>query len=309
MRKYFIQICLFLSLTIPLTAVHADTTHNDLLNNCMHAVSNDPDFQAAMSNDIFQATPELTQEIVTSKKHKVFGAIGESVQKNCFSQMPRLTRVANGKVWWKNGGKNYAFQFKMEDLFSYINIPVGIWVYNNKTLSPGDTIQLSDIKSKYWSKQCADHTVTDGIDNGTAVNTTAQKTITGFAQPGNEFFLDFEETGKFGSGRRAFPGLIIMNYDTFAAKELVVMYENLHTAVLAAENFANGLQGSACANDGLAVYVVLLDEIPEEKRTAAGAYITALLGSYQARLVHNAINTKQADLQKLTIVDGPYVIK
>ncbi|MBP3397896.1 MAG: hypothetical protein J6K82_03115 [Alphaproteobacteria bacterium] len=348
MRKYFIQICLFLSLTIPLTAGHADTTHNDLLNNCMYAVSNDPDFQAAMSNDIFQATPELTQEIVTLNKHKVFGAIGSTMLLHCPGALPRLTRVANGKVWWKNGGKNYAFQFKMEDLFSYLNIPAGIWVHTNKNLSPGDIVKLSDIKRKYWSQQCADHKTIDGIDNGTGVNSAAQQTMAGYAASGNEFFLDFEETGDFTSGRRAFPGLVIMDHGG-STKESVVAYSNLHTAVNVAENFANKMAGTACARDGMAVYVVSLDTRPDDRSGTDQAFAwgagivggatllvgaSALTGVGTSTAVMGAAiaagpvgwviagvaavaagvtallwTENLADIQQIAILDGPYIVK
>ena len=338
MQKYFYKFSLLLSLFII-----PNVGQGDALNDCMRAVSNEPAFQNAMTNEIFTGTNELTQEIVTLNKQKIFGAIGATMIMHCPNELPRLTRVANGKVWWEKGGNTYAFQFKMEDLFSYMDIPVGIWVYNDKTLKPGDTINLSDISGKYWSKSCADHLTIDGIDDGTAVNQAAQQTMTGYAKQGNEFFLDFEETDDISSGRRAFPGLVIMDHGG-STNESVVAYSNLHTAIHSAENFANKMTGSACAHDGMAVYVVSLDVRPTDRNgtdqifgwaagitggamtvvgglKVAGVIATAgLLGNPVTWVVAGVaaagaaatalLWTEQlADLERIVILDGPYIVK
>jgi hypothetical protein len=184
--------------------------------------------------------------------------------------MGTLTRAANGKVWHPRDGNTYAFQFKMSDLFQYADIKTGIMVYNNKSLQPGDVIQLSDIPSLYWNSDCSDHHIWENLSDDAAVNVAGQRTFGQYGGGSNEFFLDFEE----GNNRRAFPGLVLMD-KTGSTTERIVSFSNLHTAVSAAETFAKNLNNSACSNDGLAVYVVALDVQKTSNNNKDGWAITA----------------------------------
>lgn len=247
------HICkIFFTFFICLT--HAFGAHADALNDCMRAISASPDFQSVMTSEIFPDPSSLTQEGATQNKAKILSAIVAEMLLQCPTKMGTLTRSANGKVWYPRDGKTYAFQFKMSDLFQYADIKTGIMVYNKKNLQPGDVIQLSDIPSLYWNSDCSDHHIWENLSDDAAVNVAGQKTFSQYGGGANEYFLDFEE----GNDRRAFPGLVLMD-KTGSTTEKIVQFNNLHTAVSAAETFANNLNNSACSTDGLAVYVVALD--------------------------------------------------
>ena len=124
-------------------------THADILTDCMEKISNDPNFSKVMTSEIFPDSSELTQEYVTQRKSKIMGAIAGEFILHCMNNVNTLVKRANGKVWYKRDDKTYAFQFKMPELFQYINIPVGIMVYNKLALTPGDIIKLSDIDKLY----------------------------------------------------------------------------------------------------------------------------------------------------------------
>lgn len=246
-KLFVIIIC-----TICTSNVFAETTqHNDILTNCMHAISNDENFKDIMTSEIFPDASMLTQETVTENKSKIMGLIGSELLLHCAQNLSTLTKRANGKVWYKRDGKTYAFQFKMDDLFSYLNIPTSIMVYNNRNLKSGDIIKLSDIPKLYWSDECSDHVIWDNLDDDAGVNIAGQKVFSQYGGSDNEFFLDFEE----GNNRRAFPGLVLMD-KTHSTKEELVSFNNLPTAIKAAQQFASALNDTRCANDGLSVYVV-----------------------------------------------------
>ena len=226
-------------------------THNDILNNCMHAISNDENFKNIMTSEIFPDASMLNKETVAQNKSQIMGLIGSELLLLCSGNLSTLTKRANGKVWYERDGKTYAFQFKMDDLFSYLNIPTSIMVYNSRNLKSGDIIKLSDIPKLYWSDECSDHVIWDNLDDDAGVNVAGQKVFSQYGGSDNEFFLDFEE----GNDRRAFPGLVLMD-KTYSTKEELVSFNNLPTSIKAAQNFASALNGTRCANDGLAVYVV-----------------------------------------------------
>ena len=259
-----------LIITVFTCITYACGAHADVLNDCMRAISSDPDFQTAMQTTIFPDPSMLTQEGATQNKAKILGAVAAEMLLHCPTQMGTLTRAANGKVWHPRDGNTYAFQFKMSDLFQYADIKTGIMVYNNKSLQPGDVIQLSDIPSLYWNSDCSDHHIWENLSDDAAVNVAGQRTFGQYGGGSNEFFLDFEE----GNNRRAFPGLVLMD-KTGSTTERIVSFSNLHTAVSAAETFAKNLNNSTCSNDGLAVYVVALDVQKTSNNNKDGWAITA----------------------------------
>ena len=321
-----------------------NNAHADIAGDCMRRVSDNADFQRAMTEEIFPDASTLTQEYTTQNKPKILGLIAANVLSNCMSELNTLTRVANGKVWYPRDGKTYAFQFKMDELFQYINIPTGIMLYNNPTLSVGSVIELSDIPKLYWSDECSDHTIWDNNDDDAAVNIAGQRIFSQYGGADNEFFLDFED-----NNRRAFPGLVLMD-KTGSTSEKIVSFNNLHTAIAATQGFASALNNTACSNDGLAAYVVALNVQPDDINkdgyavaagvtggtmamlgvataikagglvaaltTAAGAtsvvpvwgwIVGGVLGATAGAL--SLIPGEIADIQRVMVMDGPYLIK
>lgn len=312
--------------------LHRNIAHADILNDCMRRVSDNADFQNILTTKIFQNPATLTQEGATQNKSKIMGLIAEKVLSNCTADLGTLTKSANGKVWYPRDGKTYAFQFKMAELFQYINIPTGIMLYNKRNLSVGDAIKLSDIPKLYWSDDCSDHTIWDNLDDDAAVNVAGQAVFSQYGGADNEFFLDFEE----GNDRRAFPGLVLMD-ETSSTTEKIVSFNNLHTAIAAAQGFANALDGTACANDGLAAYVVALNAQPgsTDSNIIAGTSVAAgvagaaigsaiaigwipvagwayAIGAGVVATIAGGISLipgQIADLQQVVVMDGPYIIK
>ena len=252
MKKILSSIFIFFLLsTIP------QYSRGDIVDDCMQAITNDPNFSKVMTEEIFPNPSELTQEYVTQRKNKIMGAIASETILHCMNNINSLVKRANGKVWYKRDDKTYAFQFKMPELFQYIDIPVGIMVYNKRSLNTGDVIKLKDIPKLYWNSDCSDHNIAFGLSNSAAVNVAGQKVFSQYGGSDNEFFLDFEE----GNNRRAFPGLVLMD-KTRSSSESIVSFTNLHTAINSAEQFATALNGTTCSNDNLAVYVVGLNVKP-----------------------------------------------
>ena len=325
LRLLFCITCSFIFLT---------TTKADILTDCMRRISDNADFQKAMTEEIFLNPATLTQEGATQNKPKILGLIASNVLSNCMSDLAALTKVANGKVWYPRDGKTYAFQFKMEELFQYINIPTGIMLYNKPTLSVGEVIQLSDINKLYWSDECSDHTIWDNLDNDAAVNIAGQKVFSQYGGADNEYFLDFED-----NDRRAFPGLVLMD-ETATTTEKIVSFNNLHTAIAATQSFAGALKNTACGNDGLTAYVVALNVQPGSTDSVisdiaastsiatgvAGAAIGSAaaigwipvagwafaVGAVAVGAIAGGISLipgEISDIQRVMVMDGPYLIQ
>lgn len=304
-----------------------NTALADIAGDCMRRVSDNKDFQRAMTEEIFKDSSMLTQEGATQNKPKILGLIAANVLTNCMSDLNTLTKIANGKVWYPRDGKTYAFQFKMEELFQYINIPTGIMLYNKPTLSVGEVIKLSDIPKLYWSDECSDHTIWDNLDDDAAVNIAGQSAFSQYGGAKNEYFLDFED-----NDRRAFPGLVLMD-KTGSTSESIVQFNNLHSAIAATQGFANALNNTACSNDGLAAYVVALNvqnpgSTHDNTLVAAGTTAIGIAGGVAAAVgwipvggwiiagvagVTAGIITlfpgKIFDIQRVMVMDGPYLIK
>lgn len=310
-------------------------TKADFLNDCMRRISDNADFQKAMTEEIFKNPATLTQEGATQNKSKILGLIAANVLQNCMPDLAALTKAANGKVWYPRDGKTYAFQFKMDELFQHINIPTGIMLYNKPSLSVGSVIKLSDIPKLYWSDECSDHTIWDNNDDDAAVNIAGQKVFSQYGGADNEYFLDFEE----GNGRRAFPGLVLMD-ETATTTEKIVSFNNLHTAIAATQGFASALNNTACGNDGLAAYVVALNVQPgstdsDIRDIAAGTSIAAgvagtaigsaaaigwipvvgwayAVGAAAVGAIAGGMSLipgEISDLQEVMVMDGPYLIQ
>ncbi len=258
------------------------SAHCDLLTDCMDEITSNESFKSTLKDDVFKGAGDITKELVTQNKSKIFAAIGKGLLEEpaCFDNISTIARRKNGKVWLEHNSKTYAFQFSMSDLFNYVLIPTGIMVYNNRVLGSGDFIKLDDITELYWSDECSDHVIWDNLDNDAAVNVAGQKVFSQYGGKKNEFFLDFEE----GNDRRAFPGLVLMD-KTQSSSESIVAFSNLQTAIKAAEEFANALNGTACSNNALAVYVVALEVIPLPTKDKTGWGIVASVAGGSAAVV------------------------
>ena len=336
------KILLFFS-TICVILFQGNVASADILNDCMRRVSDNADFKKAMTEEIFKDPSMLTQEGATQNKSKIMGLIAGEVILNCMANLGTLTKSANGKVWYERDNKKYAFQFKMDELFQYINIPTGVMLYNKPSLSVGDVIKLSDIKKLYWSDECSDHTIWDNLDDDAAVNKAGQSVFSQYGGTDNEFFLDFEE----GNDRRAFPGLVVMD-ESWSTTEKIVSFNNLHAAIAATQSFATALNGSACSNDGLSAYVVALNVEKDSTdknawsvgvgvtggtailvstlavKTTVGASLLTAAGASSSVPVYgwivggilaatagiiSLIPGEIANIQQVMVMDGPYLIR
>ena len=295
LRKVFVSVLSMLMLV--------GMARADIMSDCMGVIEKDPNFSKIMTEEIFPDAKELTQDYVTQRKSKIMGLLAGEVLVNCVNKIGMLVKQSTGKVVYERDNKKYGFTFKVPELFQYMQIPVGIMVYDKVNLGPGDVIKKAEAKRWYWSEECSDHAVWDNLDDDAAVNAVGQKVFSQYGGTDNEFFMDFPDNDV-----RAFPGLILMD-ETGSTKEHLVSFNNLHTAVEAAQSFANGLKGGACARDGLAVYVVSTkvrkQTTGEKKGWAITAGVTggamALLGYGASAL---AASTAVAATGSMVLVDS-----
>ena len=298
------RLAIFLSTFITLHCANAD-----LLTDCMTKISNDQDFQNRMTSEIITDDSLLTQEGAIQKKSQILNLIAKKTLELCQQDLSTIAKRANGKVWHPRNGKTYAYQFKMTDMFQNTNLKTAIFVYNKSTLGPGDTVKLSDIQKLYWSDKCSDHRIWDNLSDKAAVNIAGQRVFSQYGGSDNEFFLDFEE----GNNRRAFPGIILAEITNQGhnQSEAIVMFNNLITADQAASQFASALNGTACSNDSLSVYVVQFNADTnfenETKKTWWNDYGVALfgLGGY----INNITPRTIYDIQEVKILSGPHQIQ
>ena len=251
-----------------------------VMENCMTKVQQSNEtWTNVLDTEIFPDASELTQEYVTAKKPKILTALAGNVLAMCTDTLGQLANDQIGTIRYNRNGKRYGFQFKTYDLFDYLQMPLGIMVYNKTNLNPGDVIQLSDIPrgsaGRYWSDECSDHSIWEGVDMDTAVVKAGKQAFTDYmTNSRNEFFIDFPE----GDDRRAFPGLIILDKRGSTTEE-IVRYSNLVKAKTVAQNFATGLKNNAgCQNQNLAVYVVNTNITKNTGGTDAGWITGASIG-------------------------------
>ena len=204
----------------------------DIMSDCMSLIEKDPNFSKVLNEEIFPNAQELTQEYVTQRKSKIMGLLAAEVLLNCVDKVGMLVKAASGQIQFEREGKKYGFRFNVPELFQYMQIPVGIMVYDKVNLGPGDVIKKADAKRWYWSEDCSDHAVWDNLDDDAAVNAVGQKVFSQYGGTENEFFMDFPD-----SDVRAFPGLILMD-ETWSTAEHIVSFNNLHSAVESAQSFA-----------------------------------------------------------------------
>lgn len=279
------------------------SAHCDLLTDCMDEITSNESFKSTLKDDVFKGAGDITKELVIQNKSKIFAAIGEGLLgvPACLDNISAIARRKNGKVWLEYNGKTYAFQFSMSDLFEHVVIPTGIMVYNDRSLGPGDNIELSEIQKLYWSDACSDHVIWDNLDDDAAVNVAGQKVFSQYGGEKNEFFLDFEE----GNNRRAFPGLVLMD-KTQSSSESIVAFGNLQKAIKAAKDFADALTDTVCSNDGLAVYVVALDGMPLPTKDRIG---WSIAGYFTVGWWVALVPTEIKDIEQVKVLDGPYIIQ
>lgn len=192
---------------------------------------------------------------------------------------------------------------------------LAIFVYNKNDKKPGDEIKLSDIPKLYWSDKCSDHTIWENLDDDAAINVAGRQVFNKyyldagmdkfFSKVKNfEYFLDFEE----GNNRRAFPGLVLteLGGGGLSPAELVVSSYDKATIAQYAEEFANELKNTACANDNLSIYVVDTKKRSEEIKP--GTWWHALVTNWAA--IKTAFGLQKiSDIRKLEIVAGPFIVE
>lgn len=263
----------------------------DILNSCMCDISTNKDFIEG-TNELFKDV-EINAQNVSSFKPTLMNLTAQTLLKVCINNLSSIIDKPLGKVWIERDGKTYAFQFNMDDLFSYYNVQTSIMVYNEKNLKPGDKIKFKDIKKIYWSEECSDHNIWENLDDDAAVNIAGQKVFSQYGGSDNEYFLDFEK----GNNNRAFPGFVLVDY-TSTTKEGIIAFSDLSVAAKTAKNFATELSGTPCSNDGLVVYVV---EHNAKQLTADRDLSIAPVWGFVPKSI--------ASIKEVTVLAGPYLIR
>ena len=264
--KYFLSIfCLLCTL--------GTNAYADAMTDCMATIGiNQQTFLDPLSKEIFPNTEKLEETAVKQKRAKILTLIAGNIFTHCNSQLAQIQSASNGKLSFVFKNQKYAFAFNTKDVFEFLDLRTGIMIYNNKTKSPSDVIKVSDINKLYWSDECSDHTIWDNLDDDAAVNQAGQKAFASYGGASNEYFLDFEE----GNNRRAFPGLVLMD-ETNSTTEKIVTFQDLSSAINAAQTFQSNLKNSACSSQGLAVYVVGLD-VQKDNTSKNGWALGASIG-------------------------------
>ena len=192
---------------------------------------------------------------------------------------------------------------------------LAIFVYNQSNKKPGDEIKLSDISKLYWSDECSDHTIWENLDDDAAINVAGRQVFNKyyldagmdkfFSNAKNfEYFLDFEE----GNNRRAFPGLVLteLGGGGLSSAEFIVSSYNKATITQYAEEFANELKNTACANDNLFIYVV--DTKKRSEEIEPGKWWYGFVSNWAA--IRTAFGLQKiSDIRKIEIVAGPFPIE
>lgn len=245
---------------------------------CMQIISAHSDtFTDILYSEIVKDSGELTQDFAKRNKPKILALIASNVLMYCMDGLADISDGERAKLPFVHDGKKYAFDFSIPEMFEYINIRTGIFVYNNRTKSYPDVVKVSDIPKLYWSDSCSDHTIWDNLDDDAAVNVAGQRTFKEYGGADHEYFLDFEK----GNDMRAFPGLVLQDV-TSSTEEKIVAYSNFIAGKQAAQNFAAALQNSACSNQSLAVYLVALDTAPDPNNKDAWAIGASIGGGAMA---------------------------
>lgn len=273
------------------------------LDECMEKISQS--FGDALYSEIFNSSTQLNEEIAQKNKSKILALIAENVLQSCEADLPEIAETQRANLLFVHDGQNYAFNFSIPEMFEYIDMRLGIMVYNKRTKSYPDIIKLSDIPKLYWSNECSDHVIWDGLNNNAAINVAGQRVFSQYGGGDNEFFLDFEE----GNNRRAFPGLVLMD-KTRSSNEYIVSYTNFITGKQVAEQFAEALQNSYCSNQSLAVYLVELGPASarswySENKDKVATFSYAVAGALGFLTM---IPTQIEDIQQVKIMAGPYNI-
>jgi len=272
MKKLFLLFLIFFSVAAQATA----------LDICLQKISlNDNFWQERLfnkKNGIFNTLGDqekLTDEMVQKNKAKIYTLLAGNILLNCNKDLANIEEQPRGLIYFKHDTNNYAFDFSTKTLFDYMEMRTGILVINKKNLSHGDVLELSSLpkNKKFFSDKCSDHTIWDNLDDDAAVNIAGQAVFNEYGGSKNEFFLDFAE----GDNRRAFPGLVLMD-KTWSTKETIVTYRNINTGLEKTRLFASKLKNSACSNQDLAVYSVILDVKRDTSSEKKGWAIAAGIG-------------------------------
>lgn len=267
-----------------LCALFISSAHADVLETCIEKIAKDNTIWQNMlfdkTNGIFNDLPEssdLTDEIVDSKKQSIYALIGKDIELKCPEKLAAIAKKDRAVIPFTHNEKEYAFDFSIETMFDYVNdIRTGIIVVNKRNLSSGKVLKVSDFpkKQKIFSDECSDWTIFENLDDDGAVNIAGQAVFNEFGGSKNEFFLDFTE----GDDRRVFPGLVLMD-ETGSRTEKIVSYRNVKTGMQKMRQFAEKLKGSACSNQGLAVYLVALDVQHDSTSKLPGHWSIGLLST------------------------------
>lgn len=283
------------------------SAHASVLEDCLNKIaSQDTQWQSDLfdkSSGIFsylKDTDPLTDEIVQNEKEKIYNLLIKKIISNCSSDIITIAKNSTrGEIPFLHDGHEYAFNFDVKKAFDYMNAQLGFIVVNNKNLSRNDVFKVTDVPkgSKFFNSSCSAQYARFNIPDDAAVNVAGQAVFTEFGGSANEFYLDYAE----GDNRRAFPGLVIMD-KTKSAEEAIVIYQNLPVALERFNQFGEKLKTSACANQGLALYLVSL-KTTKTSRDFSGlewASFVLLPGS------HYLFSQNIEKIDSVKIIEGPF---
>lgn len=284
------------------------TVHASVLDTCLEQITaQDKEWH----NDLFDKnsgifsflgdTDDLTDEIVQSNKEPIYRLLATKIVSTCESNLVQIAKQSGrGQIPFSHNNKEYAFDFDVKHVFDYIGSTLGFVIINNKNLSRGEVFNISDIpkKVKFFNADCSAQKAKFNIPDDAAINVAGQAVFTEFGGSKNEFYIDYTE----GNGRRAFPGLVIKD-ETRSPEESIVVYQNLPVALERYEQFGEKLKTSACANQGLALYLVSLpDGMKKSKTFSTWNWIHIFLLTPTTYAVSPVIEK----IDSVKIIEGPY---
>ena len=290
-------------------ATPANTPQSQQVVQCLIDIGNDTtEFVDPIKSNILRGR-EFNQALVDREKDALYDLVAKNIMKRCTENFNDfnfdIVDATKIDIPFKLDDKYYKLTVDVETLFEHISIPTAVLVMNFNNKNIGDKITKADTPSEmFFSADCSDHYVRDNISDDGPVNRAGQAAFPTYT--GEEFFIDFP----FGKSNRAFPGLIIAAHTGIGGAEEVVWYPNYRVARANAKTFVEGLKNTACSKDNLSAYVVSMPVNPEKSWDSSGWFfwgVGILTGGIGMGI--SLLPPTLADINEVTIFDGPYLIR
>jgi len=276
---------------------------------CLDNIGRDTDnfivpFKNLVNNEALLINGPELQKFVDSHDQDFYGLTVSGIIKHCTgsnnANMNLLADTDEITIPFMISSQKYELIVNTDKLFMHMQRPVAFLVMKDTNKRPGDIVNKSDIPKNtyFFSNACSDHTIRFNLSNKAAVNQAGQAAFAAYGGAENEFFLDMP----VGKSCRAFPGLVLGDFGAINSQEKIVVYTNYKEARKALKAFVGALHNTACSNQGLAVYLVDIENIPPEKdNMSIWVAVGGILGTF--------VPPNLADIQRVTILSEPEIIK